>query len=342
MKAIVYKKYGSPDVLEFKEVEKPTPNENEVLIKVHAASINSWDWDMLTGRPLEYRLFFGLLKSKHKILGCDIAGRIEAVGRNIKQFHIGDDVFGDLCEGSWGGFAEFVCARENELTLKPAGMTVEEAAATPQAGVLALQGLCDKREIKKEQRILINGATGGVGTFAIQIAKSFGAEVTGVDSAGKLDMMSSLGADYVIDYTHEDFTRNGKCYDLILDVKTDRSIFDYKRSLSSNGIYVTAGGKSARILQLVILGSLISMTGNKKLALIMHKPNKELNTLNELFESGKVKPVVDRCFPLSETAEAFRYYGKGHFKGKVVITMEHNKKNLQVAPLGDKYEKRNP
>jgi len=326
MKAIVYEKYGSPDVLELKEVEKPTPNENEVLIKVHAASINSWDWDMLTGRPLEYRLFFGLLKSKYKILGCDIAGRIEAVGRNIKQFHPGDDVFGDLCEGSWGGFAEYVCARENELTLKPASMTFEEAAATPQAGLLALQGLCDKREIKPGQRILINGAGGGAGTFAIQIAKSFGAEVTGVDSTGKLDMLSSLGADHVIDYTQEDFTKNGKCYDLILDVKTNRSIFDYRRALSSNGIYVTVGGKSARIIQLVFLGSLISMIGNKKLALIMHKPNKDLNILNDLFESGKVKPVVDKCFPLSETAEALKYFGEGHFKGKVVITVEHNNK----------------
>jgi NADPH:quinone reductase-like Zn-dependent oxidoreductase len=326
MKAIVYEKYGSPDVLELKEVEKPAPKDNEVLIKVHAASINSWDWDMLTGRPLEYRLFFGLLKSKHKILGCDIAGRIEAVGSNIKQFHPGDDVFGDLCEGSWGGFAEYVCARDNELTLKPAAMSFEEAAATPQAGLLALQGLCDKREIEPGQRILINGAGGGVGTFAIQIAKSFGAEVTGVDSAGKLDMMISLGADHVIDYTQEDFTRNGKCYDLIFDVKTDRSIFDYKRALSSNGLYVTVGGKSARILQLAIFGSLISMTGNKKLTLIMHKPNKDLNNLNELFESGKVKPIVDRCFPLSKTAEAFQYYGEGQFKGKVVIFIEHNDK----------------
>ena len=327
MKAVVYTKYGSPDVLQLKEVEKPAPNDDEVLIKVHAASINSWDWDMLTGRPLEYRLLSGLLKpTKTKILGCDIAGRIEAVGRNIKQFHPGDDVFGDLCEDFWVGFAEYVCARESELTLKPAGMTFEEAAATPQAGLLALQGLCDKREIRPGQRILINGAGGGVGTFAIQMAKSLGAEVTGVDSTGKLDMMSSLGADYVIDYTQEDFTKNGKFYDLILDVKTDRSIFDYRRALSSNGIYVTVGGKSARILQLAIFGSLISMTGNKKLALIMHKPNKDLNILNELFESGKVKPVVDRCFPLSETAEAFRYYREGHFKGKVVITVVHNTK----------------
>ena len=327
MKAIVYNKYGSPDVLELKEVEKPAPKDNEVLIKVHAASINSWDWDMLTGRPLEYRLMSGLLKpTKTEILGCDIAGRIEAVGRNIKQFQPGNDVFGDLCEGFWGGFAEYVCARENEITLKPAGMTYEEAAATPQAGLLALQGLCDKREIKPGQRILINGAGGGVGTFAIQMAKSFGADVTGVDSTGKLEIMSSLGVDHVIDYTQEDFTKNGKCYDLILDVKTDRSVFDYVRALSSHGIYVTVGGRSARILQLVFLGSLISMSGSKKLTLIMHKPNKDLNILNELIESGKVKPVIDRCFPLSETSEAFQYYGEGHFKGKIVITVENNNK----------------
>jgi NADPH:quinone reductase-like Zn-dependent oxidoreductase len=325
MKAIVYTQYGSPDVLQLKEVDKPAPKDDEVLVKVYAASINSWDWDMLTGRPFEYRFLSGLLKPKKtKILGCDIAGQIEAVGKNIKQFHPGDDVFGDLCEGSWGGFAEYVCARENELTLKPAGMTYEEAAATPQAGLLALQGLCDKSEIQPGQRILINGAGGGVGTFAIQMAKSFGAEVTGVDSTGKLDMMSSLGADYVIDYNQDDFTKNGKSYDLILDVKTDRSVFDYWRALSPNGKYVTVGGRSARIIQLVLVGSLISMTGSKKLTLIKHKPNKDLNIINELFEAGKIKPVLDKCFPLSETAEAFQYFGEGHFNGKVVITVEHN------------------
>jgi NADPH:quinone reductase-like Zn-dependent oxidoreductase len=205
-------------------------------------------------------------------------------------------------------------------------MTYEEAAATPQAGLLALQGLCDKREIKPGQQILINGAGGGVGTFAVQIAKSFGADVTGVDSTDKLGMISSLGADHVIDYTQEDFTKNGKCYDLILDVKTDRSIFDYRRALSSHGIYVTVGGRSVRILQLVFPGSLISMTGSKKLALIAHKPNKDLCILKELFESGRVKPVIDRCFPLSETAEAFQYFGEGHFKGKIVITVEHKNK----------------
>jgi len=312
MKAVVYTEYGSPDVLQLKEVDKPTLKDDEVLVKVHAASINSWDWDMLTGRPLEYRFLSGLLKpEKTKILGCDIAGRVEAIGKNITRFHPGDDVFGDLSEGSWGGFAEYVCAGENELTLKPASMTFEEAAATPQAALLALQALCDKREIKPGHKILINGAGGGVGTFAIQMAKSFGAEVTGVDSA-------------VIDYTNEDFTKNGKRYDLILDVITNRSIFDYKHALNSDGIYATVGGKSGRILQLVSLGPLISMAGSKTFTLLMHKPNKGLEVVSELFEAGKVKPVIDRCFPLSETTEAFRYFGEGRFKGKVVITLKHS------------------
>jgi len=326
MKAVVYERYGSPDVLGIKDIDKPAPKDNEVLIKIHAASINSWDLDMLTGRPLEYRLMSGLLRPKKtRILGCDIAGRIEAVGKDVTQFHLNDDVFGDLCEGTWGGFAEYVCASENELTPKPAGMTFEEAAATPQAGLLALQGLCDKRQIKPGQKILINGAAGGVGTFAIQMAKSFGAEVTGVDSTGKLDMMSSLGADHVIDYTKEDFTKNGQRYDLILDVKTNRSVFDYVRALSPDGLYVTVGGKSSRILQLVLFGPLISMVCSKRLTLIMHKPNKNLNIINELYESGKVRPVIDRCFPLNETPEAFRYFGEGHFKGKIVITLSVGK-----------------
>ncbi len=322
MKAAVYTEYGSPDVLQFKEVEKPIPKDDEVLIRLHAASINSWDWDMLTGRPLEYRLLHGLLKPKKtNILGCDVAGRIEAVGKNVQQFHAGDDVFGDLSAGSWGGFADYVCAGESELSLKPAGMTFEAAAATPQAGLLAMQGLCDQSEIGPGRRILINGAGGGVGTFAIQIAKSYGAEVTGVDSTGKLDMLRSLGADHVIDYTKEDFTQNGKSYDLILDVKTERSIFDYRRALGSNGIYVTVGGRSSRILQLVLLGPLIAIAGSKQLTVLMHKPNKGLDALKVLFESGSVKPVIDRCFPLSQTAEALRYFGEGHFIGKVVITI---------------------
>ena len=322
MKALVYTKYGSPEVLQVKEVEKPIPKDDEILVKVHAASINSWDWDMLTGRPFEYRLISGILKpTKTNILGCDIAGRIEGVGRNITQYHPGDHVFGDLSGGSWGGFAEYVCAHESEVKLKPASMTFEEAAATPQASILALQGLNEKREISPGQKILINGAGGGVGTFAIQMAKSYGAEVTGVDSAGKLEMLSSLGADYVIDYTKEDFTKNGLSYDLILDVKTDRSVFDYWRALNDNGIYVTVGGRSIRIIQLVFVGTMISLIGGKQLSLIMHQPNKDLNTIKQLFESGKIKPIVDRSFPLNEAAEAFHYYGKGHFKGKIVIAV---------------------
>ncbi len=320
MKAIVYTAYGSPDVLALQEVEKPVPQDNEVLINVQAASMNSWDWDMLTGTPLEYRLFFGLFKSKHKILGCDVAGRVEAVGCNVTDVHPGDNVFGDLSGGSWGGFAEYVCARDNEITPKPAAMSFEQAAATPQAGTLALQGLCATKTLEPGQRVLINGAGGGVGTFAIQIAKSLGAEVTGVDSTGKLEMIRSLGADHVIDCTQEDFTKRGRRYDRILDVRTDRSIFDYQRVLRSNGLYATVGGKTSRILQLAIGGSLISMAGNKKLRLIMHQPNKDMDTLNRLFESGAVTPVIDRCFPLEAAADAFRYYEQGRFTGKIVIT----------------------
>ncbi len=326
MKAVVYDKYGSPDVLKLKEVEKPTPKDDEVLLKIYAVSINSWDWDMLTGTPYEYRLLSGLLKPKKtNILGCDIAGRIETVGINVKKLKPCDEVFGDLSEGSWGGFAEYVCARENELTLKPDSMTFEEAAATPQAGLLALQAFQYKEDIKPGDSVLINGGCGGVGTFAIQIAKTLGAEITAVDSTEKLDMMCSLGADHVIDYTKEDFTRNGKCYDLILDVKSNRSIFDYKHALNSNGVYATVGGKTSRILQLALLGPLIKKKENKMLTFVIYKPNKDMSIMCELIESGKVKPVVDRCFSLSETAEAFRYFGEGHFKGKVLVTLEHNK-----------------
>ena len=278
---------------------------------------------MLTGKPLEYRILSGLYKpTKTNILGCDIAGRIEAVGRDIKAFSQGDEVFGDLCEGSWGGFAEYVCARESELTIKPSSMTYEEAAATPQAGLLAYQGLCNTKKVEQGQQILINGAGGGVGSFAIQLAKTFGAVVTGVDCTSKMNMIRSLGADHFIDYTNEDFTKNGKYYDLILDVRTDRPIFDYRRALHPDGIYLTVGGKTSRILQLVLLGPLISMTGSRKFSLVLHKPNKDLNILAKLFENGKLKPVIDRCFPLRKTGEAFQYYGEGYCKGKIVITID--------------------
>ncbi len=327
MKAIVYTKYGPPDVLQLKEVEKPTPKDNEVLVKVHAASVNSWDWDLLRGKPFVNRLIFGLLKPRIKILGVDIAGRVEAVGRNFKQFQPGDEVFGDISRCGWGGFAEYVCASENVLALKPASMTFEEAAAIPQAAVIALQGLRDKGQIQPGQKVLINGAGGGAGTFAVQIAKSFGAEVTGVDSTRKLDMMRSIGADQVIDYTQEDFTKNGQRYDLILDVAAYRSIFDCKRALSPKGIYVVAGGSMTRIFQVMFLGPWISMRESKKMGLLMHKPNKiDLAFMKELFEAGKVVPVIDRRYTLSEVPEALRYFGEGHAQGKLVITLEHNNK----------------
>jgi len=321
MKAIVYERYGSPDVLELKEVEKPVPKDNEILIKVYAASVNDWDWGLLRGKPFVNRLLFGLLKPKIKILGVDIAGQVEAVGRNVKKFQPGDEVFGDISGCGWGGFAEYVCALENALSLKPASITFEEAAAVPQAAVLALQGLRDKRQIQPGQKVLINGAGGGAGTFAVQIAKSFGAEVTGVDSTSKLDMMRSIGADQVIDYTREDFTKNGQRYDLILDFAAYHSIFDYKRALSPKGIYVMVGGSSARIFQVMFLGPWVSMTGSKKMGILMHKPNKDLAFMKELFEAGKVVPIIDRRYPLNETAEALRYFGEGHARGKVVITV---------------------
>lgn len=324
MKAMVFTKYGTPDVLELKEVDKPVPKDNEVLIKVHAVSINDWDWGALQGIPFINRLLFGLLKPKKKILGSDIAGRIEAVGKKVTRFQPGDEVFGDL-SGEWGGFAEYVCARENALALKPASMTFEEAAAIPQAAMLAVQGLCDKGQIQPGQKLLINGAGGGVGTFAIQIAKLYHAEVTGVDNAGKLDLLRSMGFDHVIDYTKEDFTKNGKCYDLILDVKTNRSIFDYTRALSPNGVYVTVGGSMARLFQALFLWPLISMISKKNIRVVALKPNKDLAYMNELFEAGKVKPVIDGPYKLSEVPNAFRHFGEGRHKGKVVITLEHGK-----------------
>jgi len=324
MKAIVRTKYGSSDVLEFKEVEKPTPNDNEVLVKVHAASLNAADLDHLRGTPMVR--MEGLRKPKYRILGSDIAGRVEVVGRNVKQFKPGDEIFVDLSVCGFGAFAEYACVPEKELSLKSASMKFEEAATLPQAAILALQGLRDKRQIQSGQKVLINGAGGGVGTFAVQIAKLFGAEVTGVDSTEKLDMVRSIGADQVIDYTQEDFTKNGQRYDLILDVVVSRSISDYKRALSPKGILRMVGGSMTRIFKAMFLGSLISRS--KKMGIVMWKPNKkeDLSFLEELFEAGKVVPVIDRRYPLSEVAEALRYFEEGHPKGKVVITVEHNNK----------------
>jgi len=316
MKAIVYTKFGPPDVLKLREVEKPIPKDNEILIKVHAASANAYDWRHLRADPFLIRLMgAGLLKPKHKILGADIAGQVESVGSNAKQFQPGDEVFG---EGSYGGFAEYVCVDENRFVLKPANLTFEEAAATPMAALTALQGLRDKGQIQARQKVLINGASGGVGSFAVQIAKSFEAEVTGVCSTTKMDFVRSIGADHVIDYTQEDITKSGQQYNLIFDIAAYRSISEYKRILSSGGIYVLAGGSMARIFQLMFM----SMTGVKNMGLIVANINqKDLLFIIELLKVGKVKSMIDKRYPLNETAEALRYLEEGHACGKVVITV---------------------
>ena len=319
MKAILYNNYGSPDVLRMEDIERPIPGDNEVLIKVHAVSINSWDWDMLTGTPFEYRFISGLLKPKStKLHGCDIAGQVEEVGNNVKHFHVGDEVLGDLSEGGWGAFAEYTCAPANNLILKPSSMTFEEAACLSHGGNLAVQGLIDFGKIESGQKVLINGGGGSTGTLAIQIAKLSDVEVTAVDHTVKLDIMRKLGADHVIDYTKKDFTQNGQKYDLIFDVKTNRSIFNYQRALRPNGIYATVGGKTSRILQVVFFGKL---SRKFEMHLVPYKANKDLNYLIELFEADKLKLVIDKCFPLEKTAKAFRYFGEGHFKGKIVVTL---------------------
>lgn len=326
MKAIVSTHYGSPDVLQLKEVEKPTPRDNEVLVKVHAASVNAGDWHLLRGKPFLMRLMgYGLLKPKYRILGSDLAGRIEAVGRNVTQFQAGDEVFGNTATSGFGDFAEYVSVAEDALVLKPTTLSFEEAAAVPQAALVALQGLRDKGQIKPGQKVLIYGASGGIGTFAVQIATSFGALVTAVCSTRDLDMARSIGADHVIDYTKEDFTRNGQQYDLILAVNGYHSIFDYKRALRSRGRYVMTGGSSAQMFQAMLLGPRVSMTGRQKMGKSAHKPNqKDLLFMKELLEAGKIVPVIDRRYPLHETAEAIRYLEAGHARGKVVITMEQN------------------
>src|SRR6266567_4335008 len=323
MKAMVYHTYGSPDVLKLEEVQKPVPQDDEVLVKVHATSVNAGDWHLLRAKPFLMRLMgYGLLKPKHTILGSDIAGRVEAVGRNVKQFQSGDEVFGNTAKYGFGGFAEYVSVPENALVLKPTTLSFEEAAAVPQAALTALQGLRDKGHIQKGQKVLINGASGGIGTFAVQLAKAFGADVTAVCSTRNVDIARSIGADHVIDYTHEDFTRNGQRYDLMLAVNGYHSIAEYKRALSPEGVYVMTGGSTAQLFQAMLLGPLISRTGRQKMGNSAHKPNKkDLMFMKELIEASKVKPIIDRRFPLRDVADAIRYLEAGHAQGKVVITV---------------------
>jgi NADPH:quinone reductase-like Zn-dependent oxidoreductase len=320
MKAIVYHNYGSPDVLKCEDIEKPTAADNEVLIKVRAASVNPLDWHLMRGKPYLVRIMAGPLKPKATRLGVDVAGQVEAVGRNVRQFKPGDEVFG-ACRGA---FAEYVCAIEDRLALKPANISFEDAAAVPVAAISALQGLRDKGRIQRGQKVLVDGASGGVGTFAVQIAKSFGADVTAVCSARNVETARSIGADHVIDYTREDFTQSGQRYDLILAANARHSIFDYRRALSRDGVYAIVGGGGVQMLQAMLLGPLLSLIGSKKMCLVPAKINKkDLVLLKDLLETGKVVPIIDRRYPLSDVAEALGYLGEGHAKGKVVITVKH-------------------
>lgn len=322
MKAIFYDKYGPPEVLKLIEMEKPIPKDNQVLVKVQASSVNYGNLVLLKGEPYLARLAFGLRKPKYTIPGGDIAGQIEAVGKDVKQFQVGDNVFGDLSGCGWGGFAEYVAVPENVLALKPASISFEEAAAVPMAAVTALQALRDKGQIQSGQKVLINGASGGVGTFAVQIAKSFGAEVTGVCSTRNLDILRSIGADHVIDYTEEDFTKKTQSFDLILAVNGYHPISAYKRALNSHGRYVMVGGGGAQLTEAMVQGPLISLTGKKKMSNMLQRANQnDLVFIKELLEFGKVKPVIDRSYKLNEVPEALRYFEEGHSQGKIVITM---------------------
>ena len=310
-------------MLQFTEVEKPTPKDNEVLIKLYAASVNPLDLFSLRGAPL-IRLIPGLRTPKCQVLGCDIAGRVEAIGGHVKQFHPGDEVFG-VTGFAGGGFAEYVCAFEDKLALKPANSSFDDAAAVPIAAITALQGLRDKGNLQPGQKVLLDGASGGVGTFAIQIAKSLRAEVTAVCSTRNVDTARSLGADHVLDYTQEDFRKSGQHYDLIVGVNAHHSIFDYRRALCPDGTYVAVGGGLPQIFQVMLLAPFLSRIGNKKTCFFIANINqKDLIFLKELMEARKLVPVIDKRYPLSEAADAIRYLEKGHAQGKIVLTVEHS------------------
>ena len=321
MKAIVLTRYGSPDVLQLEEMAKPEPRDDEVLVKVRATAVNDWDWCFVRGRPYIYRLLFGLVSPKVAVLGAEVAGIVEATGNGATKFQPGDHVYGDISEAGFGGFADYVCVREDALDRKPLGMTFEQATALPHAAMLALQSLVDVGQIRQGERVLINGAGGGVGTIGVQIAKQYGAEVTGVDNALKLDTLRSMGFDHVIDYRREDFTRNGQHYDLILDTKTNRSPFRYLRSLKPGGRYVTVGGRLPRLLQAFCMGPLISRVSGKHVRIVTLKPNKDLGYVNDLFETNGLECVIDGPYQLSDVPQAVQRFGEAKHIGKVVITV---------------------
>ncbi len=321
MKAIVRSEYGSTDVLSLKEVDKPIVPDNGVLVRVYAASVNAGDWHLMRGTPFFSRLIFGgLLKPNIEILGFDVAGKIAAVGKDITQFKPGDEVFGDLSECGFGAFAEYVCAPEAALALKPTNTSYEEAATVPGAALTALQGLRDVGQVQPGQKVLINGASGGVGSFAVQIAKALNAEVTAVCSTKKMDMVRSLGADYVIDYTQTDITQNGQHYDLIFDAAAYRSVFDYLPVLTTEGTYLLVGGSTAQFFQVMLLGAWVSRISRKKVKSLICKPNQQgLLTLRELIMAGKITPFIHQCYNLSEVPAAIDHLEQRQVMGKVAI-----------------------
>jgi len=325
MKAIIRSEYGSPDVLELADLDVPAVEDDGVLVRLRAASLNAADLDYLYGKPLLTRMGTGLRTPRNRGLGLDAAGQVEAVGRDVTQYRPGDDVFGDLTEFGYGAFAELAAAPERAWAPKPAGMTYEEAATVPQAAILALQGLRGKgRRVRAGERVLVNGASGNVGPFAVQIAKAFGAEVTGVCSTGKMDLVRELGADHVIDYTREDVSRGGRRYDWIVDVAGNHPILGWRRALRPGGTYVMVGGPTSRILAALVLGPVISLAGSRKMGLMLWwKPfrKEDVAALVELIEAGQIAPVIDRRYPLGEVAEALRYLKEGRARGKIVITM---------------------
>jgi NADPH:quinone reductase-like Zn-dependent oxidoreductase len=319
MKAIVLRGYGEPEALELVELEKPKPGRGEVLVKVRATAVNDWDWCYARGKPYIYRLIFGLTKPKVAVLGAEVAGTVEAVGEGVQKLELGDDVYGDTSEAGFGGFAEYVCVRESALGKKPPAMSFEQAASLPHAAMLALQGLVDVGKLQHGERVLINGAGGGVGTIGVQIAKRYGAEVTGVDSAAKLDLLRDFGFDRVLDYRQQDFTKDGQRYDLILDAKTNRSPFAYLRALTPGGRYVTVGGAVTRLLQTACAGSLIAAFSRKRAHIVALKPNKDLAYVNELFETTGLRCAIDGPHPLRDVPRALRRFGNAEHIGKIVI-----------------------
>lgn len=322
MNAVTYHKYGSPNVLEFETVAKPIPKDDEVLIKIHAAGTNAADWRLLRATPFFTRFVTGLLKPKNPILGADVAGVVEAVGPNATQFQRGEAVFGTLTSQRGGGFAEYASGSETLLAAKPATLSFVEAAALPMAAGTALQGLRDVGQIQAGQNVLIHGASGGVGSFAVQIAKYYGATVTAVCSTAKVELAHSLGADRVIDYTREDFAQNGQQYDLIFASNGNRTLSDYERALTPTGIFVVAGGSMSQLFKTILLGPLKSKSGGKRFRDVMEKPNQaDLIVMKELAEAGHITPVIDCCYPLNQVPEAIRYLEAGHARGKVVITV---------------------